>query len=87
MCLASRGISDSWRPPARRLQAVRVGRPARGSKTGAVVVARDGVGAKWEQKTRRVSDLIANPSYCLVAGARNHLQVNRSLGFCFEIAI
>jgi len=22
-----------------------------------------------------------------IAGARNHLQANRSLGFCFEIAI
>ena len=26
-------------------------------------------------------------SVCLVAGARNHLQANRSLGFCFEILI
>ena len=48
-------------------------------------------GTAWEQNGSRkhegVSDLIANPSYCLVAGARNHLQANRSLGFCFEIPI
>ncbi len=37
-------------PPARRLQAVRVGWPARGSKMGAVAVS---AGAKWEQKVRR----------------------------------
>lgn len=24
---------------------------------------------------------------CTIAGARNHLQANRSLGFCFEILI
>jgi hypothetical protein len=24
---------------------------------------------------------------CLAAGARNHLQADRSLGFCFEIRI
>jgi hypothetical protein len=29
----------------------------------------------------------ANPSSFMVAGARNYLQANRSLGFCFEIAI
>jgi hypothetical protein len=29
----------------------------------------------------------ANPLELLVAGARNHLQANRSLGFCFEILI
>jgi hypothetical protein len=33
-------------PPARRLQAVRVGRPARGSKTGAVAVAAGRRGSK-----------------------------------------
>ena len=33
-------------PPARRLQAVRVGRPARGSKTGAVAVAAGARGSK-----------------------------------------
>jgi hypothetical protein len=31
--------------------------------------------------------LIANPSSSVVAGARNHLQADRSLGFCFEIRI
>ena len=41
-------------PPARRLQAVRAGRPPRGSKTGEQSpLLRDGVGAKWEQKTRK----------------------------------
>jgi hypothetical protein len=30
---------------------------------------RDGAGAEWEQKVRRGCDLIANPSYYLVAGA------------------
>lgn len=33
-------------PPARRLQAVRVGRPARGSKMGAVAVAAGARGSK-----------------------------------------
>jgi hypothetical protein len=38
-----------------------------------------------KEEHERVSDLIANPSYCLVAGARNHLQANRSLEFSFDI--
>jgi hypothetical protein len=56
-------------------------------------------GAKWEmsppqresmeqyrsRKHERVSDVIASPSFYLVAGARNHLPANRSLGFCFEV--
>jgi hypothetical protein len=37
---------DQQAAPARRLQAVRVGRPARGSRTGAVVVSAGGRGSK-----------------------------------------
>ena len=43
--------------------------------------------ADHKENTKGVSDLIANPSYCLVAGARNHLPANRPLEFSFEIAI
>ena len=57
-------------PPARRLQAVRAGRPARWEQNGS---SRRSSGSAWEQngstKHERVSDLIANPSYWLVAGA------------------
>ena len=43
--------------------------PCVGAKREQSLFLRNGVGAKREQKTRRVSDVIANPSYCLVAGA------------------
>ena len=60
-------------PSARGLQAVRVGRAGTSEKNGS-------------RKHERVSDLIANPSYCMVAGARNHLQANyRSVAFRLEI--
>jgi len=38
-------------------------------------------------KHEGASDLVANPSYYLVAGARNHLQADRPLEFRFEIVI
>jgi hypothetical protein len=39
------------------------------------------------KKRIRRADAVLNPSSFMVAGARNHLQANRSLGFCFEILI
>jgi hypothetical protein len=36
---------------------------------------------------KSASDVIANPSFYLVAGARNHLQANRSLAFQFEVTL
>jgi hypothetical protein len=65
----------SWcsgsRPLPRRARSRRCASDGRrgGAKWEQSPFPRDGVGAKWEQKRRRVSDLIANPSYCLVAGA------------------
>jgi len=38
-------------------------------------------------KHEGASDLVANPSHYLVAGARNHLQANRSLVFRFEVVV
>jgi hypothetical protein len=35
----------------------------------------------------RARTVIPVSAISVVAGARNHLQANRSLGFCFEIAI
>ena len=40
-------------PPARRLKAVRVGRPRGGAKWEQSPSQREAVGAKWEQKTRK----------------------------------
>jgi len=37
--------------------------------------------------TKGLAAVTANPSCCLVAGARNHLQANRSLAFQFEVTI
>jgi hypothetical protein len=31
--------------------------------------------------------MATKPLFLVVAGTRNHLQANRSLGFCFEILI
>jgi hypothetical protein len=39
------------------------------------------------RRHERVSDYVANPSFYLVAGARNHLPANTPLEFSFEIAI
>ncbi len=43
--------------------------------------ARRGVALQW------LCIVLVGPAICLVAGARNHLQANRSLGFCFEIPV
>jgi hypothetical protein len=40
-----------------------------------------------ERNGRGWPTLLASPLYLVVAGARNHLQANRSLGFCFEIPV
>jgi hypothetical protein len=56
--------------PVRRLAAVRIGRPPRGSKMGAVSPAARPNGSKMGgRKHDGVSDMIANPASCLVAGA------------------
>jgi len=36
---------------------------------------------------RPVEGITASRFVCTVARARNHLQANRSLGFCFEIPV
>ena len=61
-----------------------------GSQTGrkGIVRMRPAIhflGEVWVNERGLAGRSAANPSSCLVAGARNHLPANRPLGFRFEV--
>ena len=82
-----RGDYRDWSGASARPKVHRSGAPAAG---GVTRWSQAGGANSWVKLGKRKGLAVpasANPSSLLVAGARNHLQANRSLGFCFEIAI